>query len=727
MADERVRATTEPLILRGEDERFLAARDVAAEVTNFVATEEGTLRSVDGPAPYVVNYATGGAHVSGVAAKASKPLTWGPMRAVCHAKLRGGTLDITLVATGNQVWEYYSSIPDAQVRPIVGPQGSGALYTMTLEASEANQFPFQLIPLPNGILILPPDKRALFFDGDVCAPLGYSTIPGPPTLMGPMSPLQVDTNTFGFVHDRNGGLPWSPFGGAEDVLIQQAGVGTIKPAPEGGTAGGVLEEGRYVAAVQFMDRWANLSPVSLPSNPVRLSRQVSASGERVASLLKTLLWADIPKGPTGTIARNALRSRDLMNAETDAFYVVPGYALEQGAGLTAIPDNQTRNFVDNIGDERLIEEAVHPVPVPVFRLACQGFGRLFIANFKGDPGRLRWSMPGRYGTFLKGDDIYPDPAGGELTGVYATAGGVIATTRSSTFFISPSDDGQSFIRRQVSSKIGCVAPKTIRATYDGAVVWLSERGLARFDGASVELLTDGSQRTLRRINRSRARQACAVVDPRSGEYRCWVPVDGSTYNNLCLVWDNGFMRRRDEMDHVADACVTQDGREHVLLAGICSGYNGLWVQDVFSKYWNVGTPDGVIETTWIGASNAGERQSGFQVTLWMRETAAVSTKTLDIEVMRDWRETVVHTASVKLYSSDDPPPTWGTTAWGSSNTWARRRPYWVRADIYIPSAETFKLRFKPAGVGDPPVRPWEFIGLRIASAPRGAGYSRTPP
>jgi hypothetical protein len=72
--------------------------------------------------------------------------------------------------------------------------------------------------------------------------------------------------------------------------------------------------------------------------------------------------------------------------------------------------------------------------------------------------------------------------------------------------------------------------------------------------------------------------------------------------------------------------------------------------------------------------------------------------------------------------------------------WQKRRPYWIRKDIYIPSCEVFKLRFEgieqtetivevvPQGMGGGTTEAKydiaadiEIIGLLIDESPRGAG------
>ena len=100
-----------------------------------------------------------------------------------------------------------------------------------------------------------------------------------------------------------------------------------------------------------------------------------------------------------------------------------------------------------------------------------------------------------------------------------------------------------------------------------------------------------------------------------------------------------------------------------------------------------------------------------EVFFWMRETEA---GTFSVEVHRDWRISASpQTMTVQLHPTNDIPPFFGTTTYGTTGVnWPRRRPYWIRGSIFVPSAEVFKLRIIHNGA-------WEFIGLSFEEVPRG--------
>ena len=94
---------------------------------------------------------------------------------------------------------------------------------------------------------------------------------------------------------------------------------------------------------------------------------------------------------------------------------------------------------------------------------------------------------------------------------------------------------------------------------------------------------------------------------------------------------------------------------------------------------------------------------------------------MTIEVFRDWRNDVIETVTAKRYSSEDVPAFWGSTKFGDTGAkFVTPRPYWTRAQIYLPSNEVFKFKIKGSGL-------WEFIGLQVDVAPKAYGGAQTPP
>ena len=661
-------------------------------------TEEGTLRSVWGPAPYVPDYPGGGSH-SYV----------NPVRGVFHARLGPeGEREILLIQTNNRIRVFEGwNATTAPWYNLLGPTASGAQHEAHFSSDDRPRFPPQWESTPTGIVIIPSGEspRAYFYDGREILPLGYDKAPGAPIGLGPVGGYNHNGTNMAFPNPTDG---------------NDGRVGNIKLDSLTGTADkGRLGQGSYRAAVQWLDRWGNLSPLSGRSSAVLVPAKPSDAN--IKQYLPQFLWTSISSGPPGTVGRILCRTKDEKYAGTLDLFELSNYAAEGFLSPATLPDNVTDIFPDNIPDNWLIREPIDPVPLTPFKLYRLAFGRGWAANFVDDPGKLHPTMPGRWGTILRGEEIYPDPRGAEITGLFQVAEGLLVFTENTTFLVFPNTGGEGFQTRTVHPSVGCVAPSSIAMMSDGTAVWLGRGGFYAYQGGSVGLISQGISRAVRTFNKARMLQAVAAFDVHEKKYRCWVPFEGAVTNNVCWEFDGVGWTRRHEV-HASDVCVTQDHRSYMLASGIVQqplgpNTNGVWLLDHEVQHFEPPQRTSEVTTSWLRAVRSQQRGSPMTVYLWFRET---DTGTLSVEVERDWRSDITQTATVTLNPADDPSPFWGTTTYGQTGaTWDRRRPYWTRADIHVPSAEVFRLRITHTS-------DWEFIGLAFDEVPRGDSFRSSP-
>lgn len=709
------RLNTGLLVLRVESGRLLTPATVASEVVNFELTPEGTLASVRGPIPVLPNYG-------------QVTFTYGRPHGVFHALLMEGSRDVLLAHMGDTVW-----VLDGWSRTwsrLIGPVGSGAQLEVELTDTDQAQYPTQFEQTPTGVVIVPQNRsRAYFYDGELILPLGYDRAPSPPKGYGPVSYEDGvslgQPNYYGYT----GTALWPaavPFGHPDFGFGQ---VGFIIPDATG-TEAGILAHSSYQAAVQHIDYFGNLSPVSARSNTVTISTELIPLGDILDEQQHALLWTSIPRGPEGTIGRILLHSKDLRNSGTTDLYEVPGNMLGGTSGSFAtFPDNSTEFFHYNRSDSTLVTRTVEPIPVPTFKLCAMAFGRLWIAGVDGDPAVLIPSMPGRWGTFLKDSEYYPDPKGAEITAIHSIRQGLLVFTTTSTFLFTVSDDGKDFQATPLSAIVGCVAPASVVTMNDDTTIWLGRDGFYRLDAEKgIANISLDIEPMVRRINPVRAKQACATYVPRSREYRCWAPLDGGRANDMCFVFDglSEGWRRREDVEYPAALCLSRDHRSYVFAAAKVKATggtitNGVWVMDHESLNYVPAVRTSRLETSWIEASRSKDVKSGKMVYLWLRESENASAT---ITVYRDWRENTASytdTTNAKLVDPEDVPPLWGTTAYGQAtapNKWIRRRPYWKKVAIFVPSCEVYKIVVEATAF-------IEILGLSMDEQPHG-GSGRIP-
>ena len=741
------RARRGPLLIRAESGKLLLPQDIGSEVENMYLTKEGTLRSIWGPAPYVPNY--------GDVSNSVYP-HYGTMYGVFHARLGSeGSREVLLAQWNNAVYvfEGWNARAGNAWRALAGPSASSPQLEVEILADDRARFPPQWEITPQGIVIIPKGENArpLFYDGTIILPLGYDAVPGTPTGWGPLiagEAFYYHTGTGAKSGDSSGSLIPALSVYKLPEQFGEGRVGTIElgdnktAALNGGEATGRVSQGRYRAAAQLIDIWGNLSPVSGRTADLIVPRVGNSFQPEKA--LPQLLWDSLPIGPDGTVGRSLLRTKDLENADTQDLFEIPPNSAEGVLAFATVPDNVSRMYPDNCPDGWLITKPTTPIPVTPFKLYKTAFGRGWAANFQGDPGRLHPTMPGRFGTFLEGKELYPDPRGAEITGLYPMPGGLLTFTETTTFLVAFNDYARDeFVVQTIHPTIGCVAPSSIAVMPDGMIIWLSQDGFYGMKDGQVTLVSDSIEYQLRRINRARMVQACAAYDVHEKKYRCWLPMEASKENNVCWEFDGaGWTQRTDTK--AADVCVTQDHRAYMLVSGKSSQssgglspsptvVSGVWLLDHEVRTWTPYREKATIETCWIGGPDTDGRASPKTVYLWLRETTKETpTNVLSsdrgvllVQVERDWRTDTKYSTTVKLYPTDDEPPFWGTTTYGGTtaggNTarWDRRRPYHTRADIFLPSCETFRLRIEYQG-------DWEFLGLSVDEVSRDDTFRSYP-
>jgi len=603
------------------------------------------------------------------------------------------------------------------------------------------------------------------------------------TQSGVDAPSWLSPNPLGYEED---GTPWF----LDDATIAAAkrqNKTSSAAALAAGISPGQLLECAYEGATQWIDRYGNLSPISPRTETLIFEQQTTAiprdsvvpiyeaAGGQLSpgggygsggttndyyknavdndwdansvcppdKMQKQFLWRSIdqhevtngavPTATSSTVGRLLLRTRDLLSSGTTSLFIVPPNAQGGVFNFATIPDNISTLYPDNTPDAWLTVSPVEVDPMISFNLCRMALGRMWYANADGDPGILRWSLPGRFATLGKDEFVYPDPMGGPVTALWAVPAGLLVFTETSTFLATDTSAATGLSYQTLSTTAGCVAASSVATIPTGVTIWLGQDGFYAYGGGEITYFSEPIRKDLRLINKARQLQAVAAVDSRTGEYRCWVAMSASLVNDMCWVYDyrgnaTGWRRRTDLA--VQAVAVTRDHRAYMVAAGtqnqvppsVLNNFRPYILDHSHSDPSAVGLreADWSFETTWLLNENSYEKQTAVTVYFWMRETTST---TFRVQVFRDWRKVPLELHSVSTYSISDPPPFWGSAVLGSDGTTYRnRRPYWSRAEIYVPSCEVFKIR---AFTND--AIPIEFIGLSFDFIPHPSGGARVQP
>lgn len=739
----------EVIVLGPTSTRMLTPDEVVERVENMFPTEEGGYRSITGKK----KFNQGDTSSSGASYGAQ---AFGKTKGIHHALLgENGEREVILCHNDDELWEFRGW--DQQWYPLIGP-GTTTQAQLRWRAPEDadDRFPTQFVTTPNGIIVIPSQGRAYFYDGEVVAPLGFVRPPGPPTALGPKSSRDtlnssgsyISLNDLGYAHSRlwgtNGAMDdafgYGRIGTVVDLDYVELNAANNTPVIDSNTqVAGILLEGELRYRYAWVDRWGNISELSPPSNQVKWDRQTAiqvqdATGGYDFCAGKNarfqLAVSGISKGPPHVQGKAVYRQKDTLNSGDVGFYFLTNDAVATTSSFATIPSREGEFYPDNIPDSWLISRAPETTSCPIHKMGCLAMGRYWAGNLLANPGAIRPSFVGMYGTFQANSDITVDPSGAEILGMHAYGGGMLVWTRTSTFLVSPNDAGDGFVVKTLARSIGCVAPSSVATMRDGTVVWLGRDGFYMLPpGGMPQFAFDEHRDEVLAFNRSHLTKSHAIYNPESGFYECWVPTGSSTSPNKRYKF-NGQFWHWDPYDGtflVYDSCVVDNLEPYVLSCGTFNGANQVAALDRGHD-----VQEAKIKTGWISGLGGPERTSVREVRLWLRETGARSSDAskIKIQVRRNWRAEVQSTVYIDPYPDiatnaaghpwrnaptdiEKNPDTWGTGSIYATSSYymRRRRPFWARRTIDVPTCEAFQLEISStSGV--------EVLGFQFVFQPR---------
>jgi len=89
---------------------------------------------------------------------------------------------------------------------------------------------------------------------------------------------------------------------------------------------------------------------------------------------------------------------------------------------------------------------------------------------------------------------------------------------------------------EISTEFGCLSNKTM-VEVDQKLMWLDRRGILEFNGSSWQIISTPVEPIFRRMNLAAADKACAVNHQYRNQVWFGIPIDGSTSNNITVVYD----------------------------------------------------------------------------------------------------------------------------------------------------------------------------------------------
>ena len=574
MAGPTRRALGTYVVPPGEAQVQYAPSALAYKIQNLEWTPEGTLRSIRGFCQYEPD--RGGSQYGYAAGTpVGYVLSRGPtesqgvgrrIHGVFHANLLDGKAPTLVVRAGPNLYMH------------AGWYRSWIKLTVTSNSTHYLTSDHRMVPPDHFVVVNDQiiwsngiDRPLVISHNGLVVPLGFKYAPGMPVVDGPEQPASREDE-----YPNSSGYSWPGRIGT---------IGDYVDANEG-----AVLAGEWAYYTQWEDIHGNLSPLSAPSEHVRIVNQqtnedVSREGDvydpddgkRFSALTTPALSGaySLREQIIVTTANVGDLQRQYVVRSTNEYGTAPKHAVACRLYRTAdiVRHGPTPRLVevihgtggfvyaDNIPDSRLLTPGKQIAEVPSFSAITVHRGCL--VGVYGT--KVYVSQPGFPGTFPVDQIVTPDKDGAGVTATASHAGRLIAFTETSVVDITNGPGTEVTLARGV----GCVAPRSIKALPMGMLVWLSRDGFygLKPDG-SIEHLSQGIHRRIRDgVAKGAMRRAVAVVDSRSREYRCAVTPAGEAYNSLMFCYDGrGFREIKLGLD-VWDMCVTDDAREYVLMSG----------------------------------------------------------------------------------------------------------------------------------------------------------------
>jgi hypothetical protein len=527
------------------------------------------------------------------------------------------------------------------------------------------------------------------WDGDRCRCFGFLMPPSAPDIEGPSLLNENSPNAAGFSVTGRIGTTDHSFTDGDNITV------------------GGLDEGAWRYAVVWENTDGAYSATSPLSGVVSLRLQMADSATeagRLENLRRRFRIRSMPRGPSGTVARILLRTRNLSRLPTN----------DQGdvRYLYRIPNNHSNEWIDDLPDGELgpLFEPRMTTPQGIYFLKFFS-GSMFVLRNDGNPSRVWWSEQGNLNgptpeSFIEGHyrDVFPST--GPITAAVVTR---LSSVQEPPSMIIFKEGAAHFVAGEypewmfgtLHERAGCAGPGCVQVAGDGSVVWYGAGTFWRMDQEGKVVDVGGPiRRKLKKVNATRAEYGVSWTDRKAGESVFALPFEDSAGNNYQFVWDwrlNGWRTRRDLTD--ITAALALPGSDYILVAGTYDGVVNLWVYGNGTPNYAVSYPTALYRTGWATFEKPGPGMHGafnaHDLILTMVERGSGMA---DIRTYQDWSlDDVINTESApSAHPENDRIPFYGVAVW-DVDVYRDQRYFHQRLPIDVPSASVVASEIKITG------------------------------
>ena len=573
---------------------------------------------------------------------------------------------------------------------------SNTSYTLSPQSSP--RYPPQMEKYGNRIYFTFCDGGGLWvWDGYKIRPFGYTQRPSPPSASGPQRTgnTLTDSNLGGFSHRGRIGTTDTAFG--------------THFATDGDVAGGI-DTSIYRYAVVYENTDGAYSARSVDGPKVSIEFELAGADEPVERLLKKFRLHDIPRGPSGTVARILLRTRNLQRLPTGDF---GDYHF-----LHRIPNNEAQEYIDDIPDGELGAVWSDRASTPIGTYLAKSFsGSLWLMRNDAYPYRVWWSEQEQAGpipeSFMDSHWLDVFPSTGPITAA------VIANISDAQkpFLLVFKEDATHYITGEypnwqvgtLHSRAGCAGPELVQTLPDGSIVWYGGGTFWKMvNSGEITDMGSGIRKRLQGANTRRVKLGVSWVDRQYREGIFVLPMDDSLQPNVQFVWDYQNQGWRIREDLRIDCALTLPEVDCTLLGGVTqyetafgsvsanTDSGTVFVYHRSYPQFPVPTRQSDFITGWQSFSGLGPKlHSAHRATQIIITAQERSENDATVSAYEDWNLDDIVGSSIPISSAhpeDTSIPFFGTATYNSTFNYRAERVYGEKVGIDIASQAVHSIK-----------------------------------
>jgi len=255
-------------------------------------------------------------------------------------------------------------------------------------------------------------------------------------------------------------------------------------------------------------------------------------------------WLD----ETGAFIKGSLTLKP--DASLDRFWLFTTVPVSSFFGYTTITTSEYVQAITFIPAQSFI--FYDGLPQPGFAFSAISFNffgsfipkyqdlnlnRMFISGFSSLPSGFAWSEVGAPETYSEDAFAEARTNDGDKILAQTSFNNQMLFMKENSFHKLIGDSTDNFQLVQISDEYGCLSNKSV-VQYNDICLWLDKKGILEYTGASPRILSTPVEGIFKRMNVSAALEYAVGVHHKYRNQIWWgIPVDGSSVNNLTVVYD----------------------------------------------------------------------------------------------------------------------------------------------------------------------------------------------